>query len=179
MGEQCNLKNPRRVLMSFHYRRDIARCRRVGARGIGKTRRFLVRLQLSWKGNKVEDRTVKSMMGFAMGSTCFFQAPLHVSRFPFSSIPCSSCSSQSNSLTSRNAAARQKIGVPAAVERNNYLNDDGLCKRRAILFLGISVFPILQLKAQALESSAQGKLVPLLVLFAMWLFWNLTRRVSI
>ncbi|XP_022954147.1 MAR-binding filament-like protein 1-1 [Cucurbita moschata] len=97
------------------------------------------------------------MMGFAMGSTCFFQAPLHVSRFPFSSIPCSSCSSQSNSLTSRNAAARQKIGVPAAVERNNYFNGDGLCKRRAILFLGISVFPILQLKAQALESSAQEK----------------------
>lgn len=96
------------------------------------------------------------MMGFAMGSTFFSQAPLYVCRFPFSSVHSCPCSSQSNSLNTRNAEAKQRSGVPAALKSKNYSNDDGLCKRRAILFLGISVFPILQLKAQALDGSAPG-----------------------
>ena len=99
---------------------------------------------------------MKSMMGFAMGSTCFLQSPLYVSRFPFSSVPSCSCSSQSNSLPLRNVEGKQRSGVPAALRSKSYSNDDGLCKRRAILFLGISVFPILQFKAQALDGSATG-----------------------
>ncbi|KAA0059285.1 MAR-binding filament-like protein 1-1 [Cucumis melo var. makuwa] len=97
------------------------------------------------------------MMGFAMGSTCFSQSPLYVSRFSFSSVPSCSCSSQSNSLPLRNVEAKQRSGVPAALRSKDYSNDDGLCKRRAILFLGISVFPILQFKAQALDGSGTEK----------------------
>lgn len=113
------------------------------------------------------------MMGFAMGSTCFSQAPLHFSRFPFSSVSSCSCSSQSASLHTRNADAKERSGAPAALKSENYLNDDGFCKRRAILFLGISVFPLLQLKAQAIDSSPPGSLVLLIFFFfllVMWLF---------
>ncbi|PQQ07875.1 MAR-binding filament-like protein 1-1 [Prunus yedoensis var. nudiflora] len=87
-------------------------------------------------------------MGFVMGSSCFLHSPLSLSRFPSSSHPFFVYSS------SRNAEAKRRRALPMASLRQEDPNDAVSSKRRAIMLVGISVLPFLQLRANALEGLA-------------------------
>ncbi|KAK7816637.1 mar-binding filament-like protein 1-1 [Quercus suber] len=92
-------------------------------------------------------------MGFFVGSSCFLHSPLCQSRFLASS---SSSSSQPMFLYSctRNAETKRKNIAPMASMHHEDPNHSVHLKRRAILFVGITVLPLLQLKARALEGLA-------------------------
>lgn len=90
-------------------------------------------------------------MGFVMGSSCFLHSPLSLSRFPSSSYPFFVYSS------SRNAEAKRRRALPMASLRQEDPNDAVSRKRRAIMLVGISVLPFLQLRANALEGLATSK----------------------
>ncbi|XP_041002132.1 MAR-binding filament-like protein 1-1 isoform X2 [Juglans microcarpa x Juglans regia] len=86
-------------------------------------------------------------MGFMTGSPCYLHPPpLCQSRLP-------SSSSQSTFLysCSRNAGTKRKNVAPMASLQREDPKDGVHCKRRAILFVGISILPLLQLTARALE----------------------------
>ncbi|KAB2600829.1 MAR-binding filament-like protein 1-1 [Pyrus ussuriensis x Pyrus communis] len=88
-----------------------------------------------------------------MGSSCFLHSPLSLSPFPSSSSssshPIFLCSSSRNADT-----RRRRTTLPMASLRQEDSND-GICSsRRAILFVGISVLPFLQLRGTALEGLA-------------------------
>ncbi|KAL6285764.1 hypothetical protein ACE6H2_010154 [Prunus campanulata] len=87
-------------------------------------------------------------MGFVMGSSCFLHSPLSLSRFPSSSHSFFVYSS------SRNAEAKRRRALPMASLRQEDPNDAISSKRRAIMLVGISVLPFLQLRANALEGLA-------------------------
>ena len=95
-------------------------------------------------------------MGFLVGSSCFLHSPLCQSRFLSSS---SSSSSQPMFLYSctRNAETKKKNIAPMASMHHEDPNHSVHLKRRAILFVGITVLPLLQLKARALEGLATSK----------------------
>ena len=80
---------------------------------------------------------LSQVMAFFVGSSCFLHSPLCQSRFP------SSSASQPMFLYSctRNAETNHSVHL----------------KRRAILFVGITVLPLLQLKARAFEGLATSK----------------------
>ncbi|KAG2722968.1 hypothetical protein I3843_02G129300 [Carya illinoinensis] len=87
-------------------------------------------------------------MGFVTGSPCYlYPHPLYQSRFP------SSYSSQSTFFysCSRNAGTKRKNVAPMASLQREDPNHGVRCKRRAILFVGLSILPLLQLTARALE----------------------------
>ncbi|KAF5466653.1 hypothetical protein F2P56_016560 [Juglans regia] len=89
-------------------------------------------------------------MGFLTGSSCYLHSsPLCQSRFPSSS----SSFSQSTFFHScaRNADTKRKNFAPMACLYHEDPNDGVHRKRRAILFVGISVLPLLQLTARAFE----------------------------
>ncbi|KAL5756180.1 hypothetical protein ACOSP7_020608 [Xanthoceras sorbifolium] len=92
-------------------------------------------------------------MNFAMGSSYFLQPPLH---FPaFSSSSSSFLSQSSVFLYSRNAETKRSNRVSTmASMRPEEPNKSVFSKRRAILLVGISVLPLLQLRARALEGLA-------------------------
>ncbi|KAJ0436584.1 hypothetical protein HanHA300_Chr16g0592401 [Helianthus annuus] len=81
------------------------------------------------------------MMGFAVGAS----PPLH---FPSSSQPLffNFCHTKPHDFT--------KTRKVYACIQPNEPNDDVFCHRRAILFMGISVLPFLNLKAKAFENLA-------------------------
>lgn len=92
-------------------------------------------------------------MSFVMGSSCFLHSPICQSRFPSSSqsIFFFSCT--------RNAETKRKKSIgPMASMRHEDPNNSVHCKRRAILFVGISILPLLQLRAGALEGTGTRKL---------------------
>ena len=92
-------------------------------------------------------------MGFFVGSSCFLHSPLCQSHFP------SSSASQPMFLYSctRNAKTKRKNIAPMASMCHEGPNHSVHLKRRAILFVGITVLPLLQLKARALEGLATSK----------------------
>ncbi|KAG2722970.1 hypothetical protein I3843_02G129300 [Carya illinoinensis] len=94
-------------------------------------------------------------MGFVTGSPCYlYPHPLYQSRFP------SSYSSQSTFFysCSRNAGTKRKNVAPMASLQREDPNHGVRCKRRAILFVGLSILPLLQLTARALERVGTRKL---------------------
>ena len=126
-----------------------------------------------WKIERKKGRTISSLhlqchnlslslflsqaMGFLVGSSCFLHSPLCQSRFLSSSS--SSSSSQPMFLYSctRNAETKKKNIAPMASMHHEDPNHSVHLKRRAILFVGITVLPLLQLKARALEGLATSK----------------------
>jgi hypothetical protein len=91
-------------------------------------------------------------MGFVMGSSCFLHSPICQSRFPSSSQSIFFYSS------TRNAETKRKSIDPRASMHHEDPNNNVHCKRRAILLVGISVLPLLQLRAGALEGTGTSKL---------------------
>ncbi|PIA65138.1 hypothetical protein AQUCO_00100557v1 [Aquilegia coerulea] len=90
-------------------------------------------------------------MGFAMGSSCFLQTPL-------SQHLCLTSSSQSFLLTSfrfkntKNFKKQRSLVIASSSSSSNLhgiTNESDFCKRRAIVVLGISALPFLQVKARA------------------------------
>ncbi|KAK2984874.1 hypothetical protein RJ640_008639 [Escallonia rubra] len=88
-------------------------------------------------------------MGFTMGSSCFIHSPLHHSIFPTSS-------SQPLLLNTcqRNASGKRKYKTAVASMHQENPNDSLFYKRRAILFVGSSILPLLKLRAIAAEGLA-------------------------
>ncbi|XP_022714933.1 MAR-binding filament-like protein 1-1 isoform X1 [Durio zibethinus] len=89
-------------------------------------------------------------MGFLLGCSCYLQAPLPNSQVLFSS-------SQSVFFNIRNAETKRRrisIRPPMAALTHEDPNDDVSSKRRAVLLVGISILPFLQLRAKALEGSS-------------------------
>ncbi|KAA8540427.1 hypothetical protein F0562_024654 [Nyssa sinensis] len=89
-------------------------------------------------------------MGFVMRNSWLLDSPLYHSIFPSSSSPSSSQHVFSHSC-SRNADNKKNNRTAMACMHHENSNDSGICKRRAILFVGISVLPLLKLRARALE----------------------------
>ncbi|CAH9088533.1 unnamed protein product [Cuscuta europaea] len=96
-----------------------------------------------------------------MGSPCcLLQSPCHHSFFASSSFPLSyphpsslSPSPSSFFLAPRNAQNRRKLRPALALVRAETQNDRDFCNRRMIIFTGISVLPLFQLRARAIEVS--------------------------
>jgi hypothetical protein len=91
-------------------------------------------------------------MGFVTGSSCFMHSPICQSRFPSSSQSIFFYSSTRNAETKR-----KSIGPMASMHHEDPKNSVHY-KRRAILLVGISVLPLLQLRAGALEGTGTSKL---------------------
>lgn len=90
-------------------------------------------------------------MSFVMGSSCFLHPPFH---HPHRS----SSSSQCALLCLRNAEKQRKRRVPmASCGQEGHASDSIFCKRRAVLFVGISVLPFLSSRARALQDLATGE----------------------
>ena len=90
-------------------------------------------------------------MGFVMGSSCFLHPPLRHRHRPSSSSQCAL-------LYMRDAEKQRKHRVPmASLSHEGDSNDTIFCKRRAVLFVGISVLPFLSSRARALEDLANGE----------------------
>ncbi|KAK8581234.1 hypothetical protein V6N13_144273 [Hibiscus sabdariffa] len=89
-------------------------------------------------------------MGFVMGSTCYLQTPIPNSQLLFSS-----SSSQPVYFNLRNAESkrRRSFRPPMASLSHQDPNDHVSRKRRAVLLVGISILPFLQLRANATEVS--------------------------
>ncbi|XWS16373.1 hypothetical protein CRYUN_Cryun34aG0081500 [Craigia yunnanensis] len=88
-------------------------------------------------------------MGFMIGSSCYLQAPISTSQVLFPS-------SESVFFNVRNAGTkrrRRSIRPPMASMTHEDPNEDVSRKRRAVLLVGISILPFLQLRAKALEGS--------------------------
>ncbi|OMO66793.1 MAR-binding filament-like protein 1-1-like protein [Corchorus olitorius] len=84
-------------------------------------------------------------MGFVIGSSCYLQTPISNSQILFPS-------SQSVFLNFKNAKTkrrRRSIRPPMASLNPEDPNDDVCSKRRAVLLVGISILPFVQLKTQA------------------------------
>ncbi|KAA8541822.1 hypothetical protein F0562_022974 [Nyssa sinensis] len=97
-------------------------------------------------------------MGFVTGSSSLLPSPLHHSIFPTSSsLPCSSQSVFLNSCSRNEDNKKNRIAL--ACMHHESPNDSGFCQRRAILFVGISVLPLLKLQAKSLEGSATVDLI--------------------
>lgn len=112
---------------------------------------------------QIEDK----LMGFAVGS--YLNSPGYYSLFPISAQPCSSQSEFLN-FFQRNADNKWKNRSAMACMQNGDPNDTTVfCKRRAILFMGISILPLLKLRAEAVEGLA-GELG-----FSIYLFQCLSR----
>ncbi|KAE8700642.1 MAR binding filament-like protein 1, putative isoform 2 [Hibiscus syriacus] len=81
-------------------------------------------------------------MGFVIGSSCYLQAPIS--------------NSQSVYFNLRNAESnrRRSFRPPMASLSHQDPNDHVSRKRRAVLLVGISILPLLQLRANALDVSA-------------------------
>lgn len=80
-----------------------------------------------------------------MESCCYFHSPL--CHFP----------SSSPSSSIRNAHTQKKIRTATVCMRQESPKETGFCNRRAIFYLGFSVFPLLSLSAKAVESLAAGE----------------------
>ncbi|KAL4282321.1 hypothetical protein GQ457_03G041760 [Hibiscus cannabinus] len=93
-------------------------------------------------------------MGFVIGSTCYLQTPIPNSQLLFSS-----SSSQSVYFNLRNAESkrRRSFRPPMASPSNQGPNDHVSRERRAVLLVGISILPFLQLRANAIEVSSTLK----------------------
>ena len=91
-----------------------------------------------------------------MGTSCFLHTPLYHSLFPSSSS--SSSSSQSFLLHSRNGSSDRKKRTAMACMPHGSPDESFECKRRAILFMGISVLPFLNLRATAFKDLATSEL---------------------
>lgn len=91
-------------------------------------------------------------MSYVTGSSCVLHSPICQSRFPSSSqsIFFYSCT--------RNADTKRKSIGPMASTHHEDPNNSVHYKRRAILLVGISVLPLLQLRAGALEGTGTSKL---------------------
>ncbi|XVF26723.1 hypothetical protein REPUB_Repub14bG0043000 [Reevesia pubescens] len=89
-------------------------------------------------------------MGFVIGSSCYLQTPISNSQILFSS-------SQPVFFNLKNTETKRKIRrsirPPMTSLSHEYSNDDVSSKRRAVLLVGISILPFLQLRAEALEGS--------------------------
>lgn len=96
-------------------------------------------------------------MGFVMGSSCYLQTPISNSQVLFSS------SSQSVLFKVRNADTknRRKRSIrpppPMVSLSHENPNEDVSSNRRAVLLVGISIIPFLQLRATALEGRTLSK----------------------
>ncbi|XP_019198862.1 PREDICTED: MAR-binding filament-like protein 1-1 [Ipomoea nil] len=92
-----------------------------------------------------------------MASSCFLQSPCPHSLFVYSSSSShSSLLSPSHSpffFSPRNARNGKKLRPAMARMGAETPNDSDICNRRLILFAGISILPLLQLRARALEVS--------------------------
>lgn len=97
----------------------------------------------------------RKAMGFAVGSS--FNSPPYHSLFPIFSQPFSSHPEFLNFLH-RNAYNKKKNRAAMACIRHGNPNDIVFCKRRAILFMSISILPLLKSRAEAVESLAAGEL---------------------
>ncbi|KAK8584788.1 hypothetical protein V6N13_138736 [Hibiscus sabdariffa] len=89
-------------------------------------------------------------MGFVIGSTCYLQTPIPNSQLLFSS-----SSYQSVYFNLRNAESKRRRSVrpPMASLSNQGPNNNVSRERRAVLLVGISILPFLQLRANAIEVS--------------------------
>ncbi|KAG4199109.1 hypothetical protein ERO13_A05G129515v2 [Gossypium hirsutum] len=95
-------------------------------------------------------------MGFVIGSSCYLQTPISNCQLLFSSSS-SSSSSQSVIFNLRNAESkrrRRSFRPPMASLSHQDPKDHVSRKRRAVLLVGISILPFLQLRANAVEGSA-------------------------
>lgn len=103
----------------------------------------------------------------AMGSSCFLQSPCPHSLFASSSSHSSSLSPSHAPFffSPRNARNRKKLRLVMARMGAETPNDSDICNRRLILFVGISVLPLLQLRARAFEASPAGVLAILVFVF--------------
>ncbi|TYI81191.1 hypothetical protein E1A91_D05G137500v1 [Gossypium mustelinum] len=91
-------------------------------------------------------------MGFVIGSSCYLQTPISNCQLLFSS----SSSSQSVFFNLRNAESKRRsrsFRPPMASLSHQDPNDHVSRKRRAVLLVGISILPYLQLRANAVEGS--------------------------
>lgn len=91
------------------------------------------------------------MMGFAMGTS----SPLHST--PYCSFPSSSQPLFFNYSQRKPHDFTKKRKLYACMQHPEP-NDDVFCHRRAILFVGISVLPFLNLKAKAAQNLAPDEL---------------------
>ncbi|MBA0836409.1 hypothetical protein Goarm_008629, partial [Gossypium armourianum] len=89
-------------------------------------------------------------MGFVIGSSCYLQTPISNCQLLFSS----SSSSQSVFFNLRNAESKRRsrsFRPPMASLSHQDPNDHVSRKRRAVLLVGISILPFLQLRANAVQ----------------------------
>ncbi|GLT52074.1 hypothetical protein SLA2020_254360 [Shorea laevis] len=93
-------------------------------------------------------------MGFAVGSSCFLQSPI-----PHSQIISSPSQSVFLRITNAESKKRRNRAAMASL-RDGDLNYAISNKRRAVLLVGISVLPLLQLRAGALEGVAKTESEP-------------------
>lgn len=98
-------------------------------------------------------------MGFVVVSSCFLQPSLSHSLF-------SSSSSRSIFISSSRNAYTNRSTVPMASSSKEHQTSNISFQRRTILLLCISGFPLLQLRARALEGLATSKLI----VFVKWVW---------
>ncbi|MFQ6665397.1 hypothetical protein Gotur_032152 [Gossypium turneri] len=91
-------------------------------------------------------------MGFMIGSSCYLQNPISNSQVRFPSSLSVSFNIR-NGETKRKRRKKRNFRPPMACLTHEDPNDDVLGKRRAVLLVGISILPLLQLRSQALEIS--------------------------
>lgn len=88
-------------------------------------------------------------MGFAVGS-CLNSTGYYYSLFPISAQPCSFQSKFLN-FFKRNADNKWNRSAMACMQNGDPNDTTFFCKRRAILFTGIPILPLLKLRAEAVE----------------------------
>ncbi|MBA0739828.1 hypothetical protein Gogos_013059 [Gossypium gossypioides] len=91
-------------------------------------------------------------MGFMIGSSCYLQDPISNSQVRFPSSLSVSFNIR-NGETKRKRRKKRNFRPPMACLTHEDPNDDVSGKRRAVLLVGISILPLLQLRSQALEVS--------------------------
>ncbi|TYH53481.1 hypothetical protein ES332_D09G103100v1 [Gossypium tomentosum] len=91
-------------------------------------------------------------MGFMIGTSCYLQDPISNSQVRFPSSLSVSFNIR-NGETKRKRRKKRNFRPPMACLTHEDPNDDVSGKRRAVLLLGISILPLLQLRSQALEIS--------------------------
>ncbi|MBA0829833.1 hypothetical protein Goarm_014411 [Gossypium armourianum] len=91
-------------------------------------------------------------MGFMIGSSCYLQNPISNSQVRFPSSLSVSFNIR-NGETKRKRRKKRNFRPPMACLTHEDPNDDVSGKRRAVLLVGISILPLLQLRSQALEIS--------------------------
>lgn len=108
----------------------------------------------------------KKVMAFEMGSSCLLHSPIHHCFFPPSSSSSHSIFFYSFQRNANNKKRRKNRTLVACMNHQDP-NDIVFFKKRAILFMGISILPLLKLRESAAQGLAPGE--PVLLMFLLLL----------